>query len=190
MKSRIFDPSVRWIFIDLKSHFSLLSVVIMSLSLTRSDSSTQINEGPKKKHKADDCTRTDLENMATTKSLKEQFEDDIMNAVLKYAEADGRRILSCENPTQVSYVMWDICCLLGGRSPNPYLEQEKVRKLKDEGFRLISPFLKTFFLKWTTENPSQHDLSSLWDDKNMFSSPIRSEKQCAWFTSYKLFFGR
>lgn len=119
---------------------------------------------------------------SATKSLKEQFQDEILSAVLKYAEADGRRILSCEDPAQVSYIMWDICCLInGGSSSNPYLGQEQVRRLKDEGFRRISPFLRTFFSKW---NDTDTDLSPLWDNQYMFYSGT-ARVGCQWLEFYR-----
>lgn len=126
--------------------------------------------------------------MGTKQSLKEQFQSEIVDAVLKYAEADGRRILCCEDPAQVSYVMWDVCCLInGGCSSNPYLEQEQMRGLKDEGFRLISPFLKTFFLKWLETNP-EHDLRPLWENEYMFYSSTTAKGICQWFEVYRQYF--
>ena len=133
-----------------------------------------------------DAPPTQNTTIQTRMSLKDQFQDDIMNAILKYAEADGRRIASCNDLTQVSYIMWDICCLLhGGSSSNPYLEQERVRRLKDEGFRLISPFLKTFFSKWA-EHDSKHDLSPLWENQHMFYSSTSAHAVCQWFEFYKV----
>ena len=119
-------------------------------------------------------------------SLKEQFEDEIVAAVLKYAEADGRRILLCKDPAQVSYVMWDICCLInGGSSSNPYLKQERLRGLKDEGFRLISPFLKTFFSRWTENDP---ELNPLWENQYMFYPSTTAKGVCQWVEFYSAHF--
>ena len=123
--------------------------------------------------------------METRTSLKEQFQNEVVNAILKYAEADGRRISFCEDLDQVSFVMWDICCLInGGSSSNPYLDQERVRGLKDEGFRIISPFLKSFFLKWTENNPG-HDLSPLWENQHMFYSSTTAHTGFQWFEFYR-----